>query len=201
MLQKFGFSQYESKVYETLVAGDGPMDATSVVKHSGVPKAKIYEVLSRLIDKGLISDSISEKKKTYLALPLQVVIEKLSKEFEQSIEQLKQMNERKIAADNHVWSLKSEASIMAYCQHLIEEAQGTIIVSMWSDEFRKYVPLLEKKEREGVRVEAFVTGTDVPKARVSKLNTLSPTEEHHTLERFMLVAADSSQIMFAGMDL
>lgn len=63
MLQKFGFSQYESKVYETLVAGDGPMDATSVVKHSGVPKAKIYEVLSRLIDKGLISDSISEKKR------------------------------------------------------------------------------------------------------------------------------------------
>jgi len=35
---------------------------------------------------------------------------------------------------------------------------------------------------------------------VSKLNTLSPTEEHHTLERFMLVAADSSQIMFAGME-
>lgn len=200
MLQKFGFSQYESKVYETLVAGDGPMDATSVVKHSGVPKAKIYEVLSRLIDKGLISDSISEKKKTYLALPLQIVIDKLSKEFEQSIEQLKQMNERKIAADNQVWSLKSEASIMAYCQHLIEDAQDTIIVSMWSDEFRKYVPLLEKKEREGVRVEAFVTGTDVPKARVSKLNTLSPTEEHHTLERFMLVAADSSQIMFAGME-
>lgn len=63
MLQKFGFSQYESKVYETLVASEDPMDASTVVKHSGVPKAKIYEVLSRLSDKGLVSDSISDRKK------------------------------------------------------------------------------------------------------------------------------------------
>ncbi|WP_019419631.1 TrmB family transcriptional regulator [Paenibacillus sp. OSY-SE] len=200
MLQKFGFSQYESKVYETLVVSEDPMDASTVVKHSGVPKAKIYEVLSRLSDKGLVSDSISDKKKTYLALPLQVVIDKLSKEFENSIEQLKQLNKRKIYADNQVWSLKSDTSIEAYCKHLIEEAAHSIIVSMWNDEFKECVPLLERKEQEGVRVEAFVTGTDVPQAKVSKLHTLSPTEEHQTLERFTLVVADSEQLMFAGME-
>jgi DNA-binding IclR family transcriptional regulator len=35
------------------VSSNEPLDATTIVKHSGVPKAKIYEVLARLIDKGL----------------------------------------------------------------------------------------------------------------------------------------------------
>src|SRR6478752_2009375 len=41
MLQKFGFSQYESQVYEALLANDGPLDASSIVTYSHVPKAKI----------------------------------------------------------------------------------------------------------------------------------------------------------------
>lgn len=63
MLQKFGFSQYESQAYEVVVSSNEPLDATTIVKHSGVPKAKIYEVLARLIDKGMVMDSVSEKEK------------------------------------------------------------------------------------------------------------------------------------------
>ena len=62
MLKKFGFSQYESQVYEVLASSSEPLDATLIVKYSGVPKAKIYEVLSRMIEKGLVLDSVSEKK-------------------------------------------------------------------------------------------------------------------------------------------
>ena len=40
MLQKFGFSQYESQAYEVVVSSNEPLDATTIVKHSGVPKAK-----------------------------------------------------------------------------------------------------------------------------------------------------------------
>ena len=65
------------------------MDATQIVKYSGVPKAKIYEVLTRMIEKGILLDSVSDKKKFYSALPLNLVIDKLSAEFKDSIEQLK----------------------------------------------------------------------------------------------------------------
>lgn len=95
MLQKFGFSQYESKVYEVLCASDEPLDATLIVKYSGVPKAKVYEVISRMIEKGLVLDSVSEKKKLYTALPLDLVIEKLTKEFQVSIDQLKNNSSKK----------------------------------------------------------------------------------------------------------
>lgn len=62
MLQKFGFSQYESQVFEVLASSEEPMDATNIVKYSGVPKSKIYEVLSRMIEKGMVLDSVSEKR-------------------------------------------------------------------------------------------------------------------------------------------
>ncbi|UHA72212.1 TrmB family transcriptional regulator [Paenibacillus sp. 481] len=200
MLQKFGFSQYESKVYETLVTSEDAMDTTTLVKHSGVPKAKIYEVISRMIDKGLILDSISNKKKLYAAVPMQVVIDKLSHEFEQQIARLKQVGKQKSYANDQVWSLKTDSSIEAFCKHMIAEAKQSIILSMWSDEFAEVKPLLEQKAREGVRVEALVTGAPPIHADIAKLYTLIPTEEHMHLERFKLIVADSEQLLFAGME-
>ncbi len=89
MLQKFGFSQYESQVYEALLANDGPLDASSIVTYSHVPKAKIYEVLNRLIDKGIVVNTLSGKKKLYSAVALQTVIQKLTADFENDINELK----------------------------------------------------------------------------------------------------------------
>ena len=62
MLQKFGFTQYESQVYEAIFAQQEPLDASSIVNHSNVPKAKIYEVLNRLIDKGIVLTTMHGKK-------------------------------------------------------------------------------------------------------------------------------------------
>ncbi|MES5266841.1 helix-turn-helix domain-containing protein [Priestia megaterium] len=85
MLQKFGFSQCENKVYETLVSLEEALDTTTIVEYSGVPKAKIYEVLARMMEKEMVMDSISEKKKLYAALPLNLTIEKLTTEFPRNI--------------------------------------------------------------------------------------------------------------------
>ena len=90
MLKDFGFSQYESKVYEVLVASDEPMDVSLIAKHSSVPKTKIYEVLSRMVEKGMIMEAISEKKKMYTALPLELAVERLTSQFQANIEKFKE---------------------------------------------------------------------------------------------------------------
>lgn len=95
LLYKFGFSQYESKVYETLAQSVQPMDATMIVKYSGVPKAKIYEVISRMVEKGMVLESISEKKKLYTALPIPLVVEKLTAEFQADIQELERQKPKK----------------------------------------------------------------------------------------------------------
>ncbi|WP_337970565.1 helix-turn-helix domain-containing protein, partial [Virgibacillus salexigens] len=93
-------------MFETLASSDAPMDATQIVKYSGDPKAKVYEVLTRMIDKGMVMDSISEKKKRYPALPLRLAIENLTAEFQENIKQLKTKTNKKPFLDDRIWSLK-----------------------------------------------------------------------------------------------
>ncbi|MCR8642801.1 TrmB family transcriptional regulator [Paenibacillus sp. N1-5-1-14] len=195
MLQKFGFSQYESRVYEVLVTSGEPMDATQIVKHSGVPKSKIYEVLTRMIDKGMLMDSVSEKKKLYTALPSAIVIEKLTAEFQDNIKRLKQQTAKRTFADDRVWSLKVDSSIRAQTVELIESAKESILFSAWNDEFVEFLPLLEEQERKGIEVEALVVGH--MKTSLKHIKTLIPQDEHG-LERYRLLVIDDREVLFAG---
>ncbi|MFT9846821.1 TrmB family transcriptional regulator [Aneurinibacillus sp. REN35] len=196
MLQKFGFSQYESQVYQTLVTSEEPMDATHIVTYSGVPKAKVYEVLSRMIEKGMILDTVSEKKKLYSALPLSIAIKKLTKEFEANIQALQAAKPKRTIADDRVWSLKNGASIHAQCKQMIAEASESIFISAWHDTFADYVPLLEEKERQGIAVTALVVGE--MEADLANVHVLLPADEHHKLEQFQLIIVDEKTGLFAG---
>ncbi|MFP3668061.1 helix-turn-helix domain-containing protein [Priestia sp. SIMBA_032] len=195
MLQKFGFSQYESKVYETLVSLEEALDATTIVKYSGVPKAKIYEVLARMIEKGMVMDSISEKKKLYAALPLNLAIEKLTTEFQGNIKQLKKNKNKKKLLDDRVWSLKKDTSIRVQSKHLIEEARKSIRISGWKDDLMEYLPLLEDKEKDGLNVE--ILGVGALNINLKNLYTLIPAKEHDVLERFQLIIVDDQKVIFA----
>ncbi|MFC7393777.1 TrmB family transcriptional regulator [Scopulibacillus cellulosilyticus] len=198
MLQKFGFSQYESKVYEVLVSSEEPLDATKIVKYSGVAKAKIYEVLSRMIEKGMVLDSVSEKKKLYTALPLPLAIEKLTAEFQDNINHLKRNTSKKLYTDDRVWSLKVDASIQAQSKQLIKDAQKSIRISAWKDDFIEYLPILEEKEKNGVDIEGLVVG-DL-KTKLSNIHVLIPTEVNEILERFRLIITDDRDVIFAGVE-
>jgi HTH-type transcriptional regulator, sugar sensing transcriptional regulator len=198
MLQKFGFSQYESQVFEVLASSEEPMDATNIVKYSGVPKSKIYEVLTRMIEKGMVLDSVSEKKKLYSALPLSIVIEKLTNEFQENVEQLKTSTSKRKFYDEHVWSLKVDSSIRAQTKQILQAAEKSIKVSAWQDDVRDYLPILEEKEKQGIDVEVLVVGE--MESSLKNVHTLIPAQEHHSLERFRLVVVDEEEVIFAGVE-
>lgn len=198
MLQKFGFTQYESKVYECLLSSPKLMDATMIVKYSGVPKAKVYEVLTRLIEKGMILDAVSERKKYYSALPLQLAIDKLTIEFKQSIDQLKINTYKKQYTDDRVWSLKVDSSIKIQCRQLLQDAFESIRITVWKDDFNDFASILEEKEKEGIRVEVLVVG-DVQSSLLN-IQILSPKKEHKALEQNRLLIIDDEEILFAGVE-
>jgi HTH-type transcriptional regulator, sugar sensing transcriptional regulator len=198
MLQKFGFSQYESQAYEVVISSDEPLDASAIVKHSGVPKAKIYEVLARLIDKGMIMDSVSEKKKMYTALPLELAIQKLTLEFQSNIKELQSTVSKRTFTDDRVWSLKMQSSIHVQSKQLIEHAKLSIRISAWNDTFPQYLPLLEKKAKQDITIEALVVG-DL-ETKLPNVHFLIPTKEHDALERYLLLIVDDREILFAGVE-
>ena len=67
-LQRLGLTDGEAKVYEALV-GLGPSTVGPIVKRSGVAYSNVYDVLQRLLEKGLMSYSIKEKTRHWNAAP------------------------------------------------------------------------------------------------------------------------------------
>ncbi|MFC7322012.1 TrmB family transcriptional regulator [Halobacillus campisalis] len=198
MLQKFGFTQYESQVFEVLTSSALPLDATSVVKYSGVPKSKVYEVLNRLADKGLLLISFHERKKLYHALPLDTTIEKLTKDFNENIRDLKEREYTLKPTDDRVWSLQDGNSIDALLKEKITEAQKTIYLTGWNKDIEDYLPLLEKKKSEGLEVEVLSVGS--LKTKLHPLHILLPDEKHEALEQHRLLIIDHKDIVFAGVE-
>ncbi|WP_075056556.1 TrmB family transcriptional regulator [Thermogymnomonas acidicola] len=51
VLQDFGLSPYEIRVYRALVL-NGPQTAGEVLKSSGIPQPRVYDVLKKLSERG-----------------------------------------------------------------------------------------------------------------------------------------------------
>lgn len=198
MLQKFGFTQYESQVYEAIFAQDQPLDATSIVNSSNVPKAKIYEVLNRLIDKGTVLTTMHGKKKLYMAVDLQSIILKIRADFEKDIEELKTYKIKRTFTDEHIWTLKDASSIAANIEQLIEEADSSILFLAWNEQMDQYRELLEQKEAEGVHVEVLAVGG--LQSSLTHKYSLIPMLEDSKLEPSQLIIVDYAYLLFAGIE-
>lgn len=198
MLQKFGFTQYESQVFEALTASKEPMSATTIVKYSQVPKSKVYEVLQRLGEKGLILTSFSDRKKLYTALSLETTIEKLTAEFEANVEEMRNKPIEVPSSDERVWTLQNDESIHALLKERIQKAKNEILITGWNDELFHLIPLLEEKKLEGVKVELLSVG----ELETGDLHAhvLLPDEKHDALERHKLIIIDHEEILFAGVE-
>jgi len=198
MLQQFGFTQYESQVYTSLITINQALDATAVVKRSGVPRSKVYEVLNRLADKGIVLEATVGKKRQYTALPIEALIEKLKTDFESNIEELKKIETVEMELDNRVWTLKDNHAIISVLKELSEEATQSIFISAWADDLQNYLPLLEKRHQDGLEVIIHVTGkinTIIP-----TVHTLIPNQSHHMLERGRILIIDEHEMLFAGIE-
>lgn len=65
-LQKFHLSNYEIKAYSFLLM-NGPMRVTEIIRETGIPQPRMYDIIGKLQRKGLIMVN-SSLKKTYEAV-------------------------------------------------------------------------------------------------------------------------------------
>lgn len=198
MLQQFGFTQNESQVYTSLITIDQALDATAIVKRSGVPRSKVYEVLTKLSEKGIILEATVEKKRQYTALPMEAMIEKLKTDFEANIEQLKKIEVAEMEIDDRVWTLKENQSITSVIKELSEGAQESIHISAWADDLEKMMPLLESKYKQGLEIVIHTIGSI--ETNIPAVSTLIPNKGHLSLERSRILLVDGKELIFAGME-
>ena len=93
ILEKLGFTQGEIKVYLALLKL-GKSSSGKIVNLSEVSKSKVYEILERLTNKGIVSQIIENKIKIFQAMHPKELLnyyEKKENEFKETKEELKKI--------------------------------------------------------------------------------------------------------------
>lgn len=159
ILRRFGFTDYEARIYITLVK-KSPMNGNAISVESGVPNSKVYESLRRLEEKGNIFSVTEGSKKKYIPLPFHNYLEAAKVDFLKDKAQLEDYFEAiadKVDADwSELYHIRGyEASIESLNQEILD-AKKEIFISCWREEFNLLYDSLMEAHKKGVKVISIV---------------------------------------------
>ncbi len=142
ILRKLGLNRYESKAYLALVSS-GVTTAGKLAEKSGIPRAKVYEVLKSLERQGF-AVSTSTRPAKFRSVPLDDVVRKLTKkakdDYEGRIEQindihkklqenLKEVKEQVNGESEMVWIIRGRDNLHNTIDSLVDESKSKILAA------------------------------------------------------------------------
>ncbi|MFC7686287.1 TrmB family transcriptional regulator [Ureibacillus sp. GCM10028918] len=191
------FNEYEAKAYISLVKL-GTVTAYQVSKDSGVPRARIYEILDVLVEKGIVIKEEIDETMQYSPIQVDVFLEKVQSNWKHNFKEistsLKELEKVDTLPNNRVMTLKEKEMIISYCQTLLKKAKKRIIISMWDD---MYDVLKEDLEEAAKRIDIKGITIHVENP-VSNLDTHRPTHftETPTSEHWFILSVDEQEMIY-----
>ncbi|WP_423798320.1 TrmB family transcriptional regulator [Neobacillus sp. SAB-20_R2A] len=197
-LKKLGFNEYEAKSYLSLVK-QGPVTAYQVSKESGVPRARIYDVLSTLVDKGIVLKEEINDTTRYSPLPVEIFLQKAQSEWQATYteisDSLRNLETSAEKMDNRVITLKDYQTIISYCQTLIKKANSRIVISMWDDMYEVLKDELAEAAADNVTMQGITIHVENPikNLEVHRITTFTETP---STERWFILSIDSKEMIY-----
>ena len=147
ILKSLGFTKYEALVYVALLGLEGAT-ATEIHDFSRVPRASVYPVLDRLMEKNLVTISHTTPRR-FSAIPPEEGIENLLSGIERDAlhakEILSEIYRRRVTVERGnqelIWSFHGEEQIAARVKDLIGRAEQRVqAITSWSFLSRMLLP-------------------------------------------------------------
>jgi sugar-specific transcriptional regulator TrmB len=154
-----GLSEYEARIYVALLK-QSPSTAYEAAKSAGVPTSKVYEVMAKLEDKGIVSRRGEGRAVKYVPLPSGEFVESRRTMMQSTLELLK----RELPSLGHeaevsyIWNLTGYDTLKEKALALIGLAEETLLLSLWPDDVRELTEALGEAERRGVRIASVHFG-------------------------------------------
>jgi sugar-specific transcriptional regulator TrmB len=196
-LKKLGFNEYEAKSYVSLVK-QGPVTAYQVSKESGIPRARIYDVLSNLVEKGIVMKEDIDDSVRYSPLPVEIFLQKAQSDWKSTYtvisDSLRRLETSEEKTDNRVVTLKDTKTIISYCQSLLKKAEKRIVISMWDDMYNALKDdLVEVADR--VSLQGITIHVENPLKNLDVHRITNFTETQST-ERWFILSIDSKEMIY-----
>ena len=197
-LKKLGFNEYESKSYTALVQ-NGTSTAYQVSKISGIPRARIYDTLESLVEKGIVLKEKKKKSMVYSPLPVEIFLQKTLAEWEETYRTIdKGLRELELtqqnSEDNKVFTIKNQSAILNYCKELIQRAEKRIVISVWSDMYEVLENEL-KQINNHVKIQGITFHVDSPCATLEK-HRITPYTESADSDHWFILSIDSKEMIY-----
>ncbi|MET8049287.1 MULTISPECIES: TrmB family transcriptional regulator [unclassified Streptosporangium] len=160
-LQRLGMSGYEAKAYVTLVGAGQPLNGYEVAKRSGVPRSMVYATLGKLVAKSAAYELRgADDAVDYLPLPPRSLLERMRREFDDSIESLEVSLPVIVASPRAhlIHSLKDAEALLARAEDVVAEAHTDLFLSIWPEEMERLSPLVGRAVERGVETSVLHFG-------------------------------------------
>ncbi len=162
-LHAIGFSDYEARAYIELL-NRSPANGYQVAKQSGIPRAKIYECLERLLDRGAVArvESPDPSARLYAPVDPTQLIDQLQEGSARAYSRAR-LKLESFRSDSRtvevLWRVTSQKDLIRRGLALTTEAQETLHVAVWSEEFEAILESLLHASERGVRIALVLYST------------------------------------------
>ena len=152
-LDRLGLSDYAVHTYLSLLRHH-PVNGSQLSKRSGIPRARIYDVLRTLKKKGMVSEA---GKGLYVPLPPDELIKQLRRSHEKDLGRLQDLiDEIQAPADHdHIWGITGYQRIMDKAREMIDDARDEIYIRLFPQDAETLIPALKKAEKRSVQVKCI----------------------------------------------
>jgi sugar-specific transcriptional regulator TrmB len=159
MLQELNFTEYEAKAYLALL-DKSPLSGYAISLNSGVPRSKIYEVLSGMVERGEVMVSHEEPSLYTPLLPQELIRLKKSKinsTFDAAEAALAEYSFVSLNRES-IWNITGYEAILSRTAEAIHRAKGRILLEIWTEEAKRLETELRGAAERGVEILIVVYG-------------------------------------------
>jgi sugar-specific transcriptional regulator TrmB len=155
-----GLSDYAITAYIALLKHH-PVNGSRLSRSSGIPRARIYDVLRTLKQKGFVAEA---SEGLYVPLPPDELIRRLRRDYEADLSTLETILEEAREAPGHdfIWTIKGHARVMQQAREMIAAARHEIYVRLYPEEGYLLDPPLKEAAARGVQVKYISMGPSHP---------------------------------------
>ena len=171
-LMSLGFGPNEARAYCALLA-KSPLNGYQVAQLSGIPRAKVYESLERLVAKGAAVqvETLDDESRLYAPTDPLAMVDQIGQGYDEALKHARRTLETYQANPQVVevlWRVTSQSDLVARGQKLVKRARRTLHVALWAEEFDALYKSLLAAAKRDVRIALVLYSTHTGLAKLQQ---------------------------------
>jgi sugar-specific transcriptional regulator TrmB len=195
-LNLLGFSDYEAGVYMSLLQ-HSPVTAYEAAKGAGIPTSKVYGVMAKLVEKGVVLERSEGEKRLFSPKDVGQFLRAEKEKVEENLSYLEEALPKFATAPevSYLWNMQSRQSILEKAMAMIAGAKDFVLMHSWPQESIALQEAVASAVDRGVRVTNVSFGKESTTWGLSFLHPISDTIFQEKGGRSLILVVDGFQAL------